>query len=363
MQILEEITNRHGYKLMIDNLDDLWHLYNIIDRHDIVASRTYRRLEKADDKLRPDKSPKKPVWLAIEVDSVEFHEFSNRLRVQGTIVKGPDELGLKAHHTLNFTAGDTIELEKPQPWNKQKLELLNNAVDASKQPKVTIVALEDDNAVIAQIFHYGVKNMSVIYRTGTGKYYSDSRSAKDMSKNAIDSKMEFFNNILIQLNQVRPGESPLILVGPGFTKDEFLKYLQDKKTPGIDNILLEPTGQAGSVGIQEAIKRGVLKRLVKDSRVAMETELIEKLLEGIAVNGLVTYGINQVKTAIALGAVDKLLVVDKFIRVKNEDIEKLLIDSESKGGSVIVISTVHDAGKQLESLGGFAAFLRYKLDI
>jgi protein pelota len=281
--------------------------------------------------------------------------------VHGTIVKGPDELGLKAYHTLNFNPGDTIELEKPEPWRSHHEKILNDSVKTSKQPQVTLVALEDDNAVIAQLFQYGIRKLCTIDHSGSGKMYTSVKIGKSGGKTSKNTKTDFFDNILIQLNQVRPNESPLILIGPGFTKDEFLKFCKEKQLPGIDDVMLEPTGQSGMVGIQEAIKRGVVKRLTQDSRVALETELVDKVLEGIAKDGPVTYGHEQVKTAIDIGAVDTLLVIDKLVRVKNKEIETLMTDTEESGGKVVVISTVHDSGKQLEALGGIAAILRYKI--
>jgi protein pelota len=345
---------------MIDNLDDLWHLYNIIKQHDIISGETYRKQEKIDDKLRPEKSVKKKVWLAIDVDRLEFHEFSNRLRIHGTIVRGPDELGLKAYHTMNFTSGSRLELEKPEGWRAHQLDLLQNAVDATKQPKVTIVAMEDDNAVIALMHQYGVRNIATINAHGMGKQYSGSSSTKS-NKNISEAKKEFFGNILTQLTQARPEGSPMIIVGPGFTKDDFVKFCRDKNLTEFKNVLLETTGQAGMVGVSEAIKRGVVKRLVQDSRVAFETELVEKLLEGIAKDGPVDYGIENVKNALEAGAVESLLVIDKLIRGKNAQVEEILTHTESLSGNVVIISSVHDAGKQLEALGGIAAILRYKI--
>ena len=44
---------KHGeIKLMPENLDDIWHLYNIIDEEDIVRGLTYRTEEGKDDKIR-----------------------------------------------------------------------------------------------------------------------------------------------------------------------------------------------------------------------------------------------------------------------------------------------------------------------
>ena len=242
VRILGRDPKGKAVKISIDNLDDLWHLYNIIEEHDLVGGETYRRQDKADDKLRPDKSIKKRVWLVLDVDRLEFHEFSNRLRVHGMIARGPEELGLKSHHTLNFTSGNRLELEKPDGWKQHQKDQLKNAVEASHQPQVTIIAMEDDNAVIALLHQYGVRDIATIHTQGMGKLYDGTRGSKGRKKFS-ETRKEFFDNILLQLSQVRPENSPLIVVGPGFTKDEFIKYCKEKNLPDMSNMLVETTGK------------------------------------------------------------------------------------------------------------------------
>ena len=52
---------RHGeIKLMPENLDDIWHLYNIIEEGDLVRAVTFRTSEnEKTDKLRAKKAEKK----------------------------------------------------------------------------------------------------------------------------------------------------------------------------------------------------------------------------------------------------------------------------------------------------------------
>ncbi|MCX6668063.1 MAG: mRNA surveillance protein pelota, partial [Euryarchaeota archaeon] len=85
---------RHGeIKLMPENLDDIWHLYNIIDEGDLVRGMTFRTNEQKDDKIRSKKAEKKRMKLGIRVKEVNFHEFSDRLRILGIIEEGPQDLG------------------------------------------------------------------------------------------------------------------------------------------------------------------------------------------------------------------------------------------------------------------------------
>ena len=87
---------------------------------------------------------------------------------------------------------------------------------------------------------------------------------------------------------------------------------------------------------------------------------IDKLLEQIAKNSSkVAYGEKQIDYAINLGAVKQLLVLDTFVASKN--MEPLMEMVENMKGEVMVISSEHEGGKQLESLGGMAAILRYPI--
>src|SRR5439155_1319760 len=79
--------------------DDLWHLHNLVLPGDQVRASTYRREEVKTDKVRPERGEKVRVTLTIRVESVEFQAFSDRLRITGVIVEGPQDLG--RHHTLN----------------------------------------------------------------------------------------------------------------------------------------------------------------------------------------------------------------------------------------------------------------------
>ena len=89
---------------------------------------------------------------------------------------------------------------------------------------------------------------------------------------------------------------------------------------------------------------------------------LEKILAELGKNsGLVEYGLNEVEKAVQVGAVQMLLVTDKFLLEKREETEKVMQDAEKSGAEVHLVNAEHEAGKQLQSLGGIAAILRYKI--
>ena len=91
-------------------------------------------------------------------------------------------------------------------------------------------------------------------------------------------------------------------------------------------------------------------------------EVLGRLGKG---TGDITYGFAEVEKASAYGAVEKLLVADTTLREipdeKRKALEKIMKEVEKKGGQIMVISTEHESGTQLLSLGGVAALLRFPL--
>lgn len=111
------------------------------------------------------------------------------------------------------------------------------------------------------------------------------------------------------------------------------------------------------VGVNELIKSGMGAAILRESSVGVEMEAVENLMTQIGKNGLATYGPAEVASASEAGAVETLLVLDSVLREK--DLDDVVRAVENQKGRVIVVSEDHDAGRQLASLGGVGAILRY----
>jgi len=148
---------KHGeIKLMPENLDDIWHLYNIIDEGDLVRMVTFRTSEQKDDKIRSKKAEKKRMKLGIRVKEVKFHEFSDMLRIHGVIEEGPQDLG--SYHTLSVDAEDMDKISIiKEEWKHHQLERIDEAVRLRNQSILTFVSLDEDTATIAVLRQSGLQ--------------------------------------------------------------------------------------------------------------------------------------------------------------------------------------------------------------
>jgi len=340
---------KHGeIKVVAENLDDIWHLYNIVEVGDLVRAVTFRTSEddKA-DKIRTKKTEKKRMKLGIRVEEVKFHEFSDRLRIHGKIIEGPQDLG--SFHTLNITCDsmEPVSIVK-KSWKHFHLKRIDEAVKQRTEPVVTFVALDEDNATVAVLRQCGVQYIADISSKRAGKMFD-----------APDTSNDYYAEIISVLKTVLKDGGDLVVVGPGFTREHFVKNGREKNPELFKKCHVHSTGHSGMNGVHEAIKTGLIKQITQENRVVFETEQVEKLFEEIRKNGPVAYGTKEVENALKNGAVERLLVTDKIVRTAQG--EKLLDLAKQNNSDFTIINSMHDAGKKLEGMGGVGALLRFKI--
>ena len=352
MKIIEEDEKEAIVEILPETLDDLWHLSHIIEVGDNASSKTTRRIQDTSgDKLRSDRGVKKTFYLSLDVENVSFHLFTGKLRLTGVITRGPEEfIPLGSHHTLEVKLNNSITIKK-EKWPKWAINRLNQAINASKKLSAIIIVLEDDTATIGFIRQFGIEYYGPIKGHISGKRILD----KNRQKNII----EFYEKVIDAVNKFDSIQN-IIVAGPGFFKNNFHDYMKDKHKDLVKKVVVENTGSGGRNGVMEVLKKGTVEKLTSEHRIAVEMTAIDNLLSQIGKNSSkIAYGVNQVKNAIDMGAVSQLLILDNAIASNNMGDAMDMV--ENMKGEVMVISSEHEGGKQLESLGGMAAILRYEI--
>ncbi|MDR0912410.1 MAG: mRNA surveillance protein pelota [Methanobrevibacter sp.] len=340
-------------KLTPETLDDLWHLSHIIAVGDLVSSKTVRRIQDTTgDKLRSDRGVKKTFYLSIRVQSINFHIFTGKLRVIGIIEKGPEDLiPLNTSHSIEVKLNQTIEIIK-EKWSKWDIQRLQKAIDSSKKLSAIVIAIEDDSALLGLIRQFGLEYYGPIIGNISGKRIIDKNRGKNIElfyKNIVEAILKFKDL------------STIVIVGPGFEKNNFYSYLSEKYEDLAKIAIVEATGTGGRVGIQEILKSGKLDQIKAENIIAIEISNVEELFKEIATNSSkAVYGKDESFASANAGAIEKLLILDTLVR--DDEYQKIMDLVENMGGNITIISNEHDGGKQLESLGGVGAILRYSLN-
>lgn len=342
-------------KIVPENFDDLWHLYNIICKGDEVYAYTTRELKRDEKYARAKRGERVSVFLGVQVENVSWDKLLGRLRIHGTICQAPEVVPTGAHHTLTITLNTPLTIVKKE-WVKHHLERLEAAGKASEKP-VTIIAIDDEGYALATTTQYGVEVKIEEKTRLPGKFEAEKRNA---------ALREFFEKALKSLRQIwSENRSPIAIIGVGFIKNDFADFLEKEAGEISKSVVdVKSVNNSGVAGIYEAIRSGVLKKTMQHLRIVEETMVVEEILKKLGKGEkTVAYGLEEIRKASDYGAVDLLVLTDALLReAKDEErlsMETLMKNVEQKGGKVLVISTGHEAGAKLASLGGAAALLRF----
>ena len=333
-----ELKDRFGeIRLFPESIDDLWHLRHLVNPGDLVFATTFRSVDTASDKIRPEKVEKRLVRLGIRVERVEFSEHGVRLRLSGLIEQGADT---GAHHTINVETG--FEISVIREWRPIDLERIERAVKASVYGVIHILTIEEGEAELFRLRQYGPESVITI-TAGSGK------------GGETDTRTGFFEQVLLPLTHL---SGPLIITGPGFIKDDFIKFAKTRSPSAVSGAVVVETRRIGRGAVQEVIGRGALESLMNDLQLSREVKMMDEVLLRISQDGAVAYGQRDVQEAVESGAVDQVLVADTLLHTTA--ILQIIEKAETMRAAIVVLSSEFEPGERLVALGGIAALLRYR---
>jgi protein pelota len=196
---------------------------------------------------------------------------------------------------------------------------------------------------------------SELSRNIGGKYNIKERDAR---------KKEFYSELRDFITGLAAREAVVnaVLAGSGFEKENFFRFLSENPTQSNLKFVVENTGSHGRRGVVEVLKRPSAGKMLGELNAARDIQFMEEVLEKIGRDsGLAAYGLGEVKKASSYGAIEKLLVSDRLFLSERKTLEPIMTDVKGKAGFVHIINHETEAGAQLESLGGIAAVLRFKI--
>ncbi len=341
MKILEEKQKQGAITVKIENLNDLWMLYNVINKGDKAIARTLRRVVLKEG----SKGERKPMFLKLNVENVSFHEFSNRLRLKGKILEGPEDyVSFGTYHTFNIETGQKITIIK-EKWLKSELKRLRETSKFEDNFLIFFIAMESGLATLSIITNFSQSRIATIRKTIPGKRYEQSHRKKALT--------EFFDDVkkVLEENLKKNEINIIIICGPGNIKNQFINYLKEKSSLNYISKIKSVHASSGTESaILETLKSKELATLKKNVRILQETGKIEEILFLFSTNAdLIAIGYNEIYKASEQGAVKELFLVDILIRGTSKDeklkIEQIITNVENSGGKVYILSSEHSTGQ------------------
>lgn len=352
------------------------------------------------------KSTRKNVQSAIEVILQRIRLFkqppeNGLVLFVGMIPKGGP--GTEKMETYVFEPPEAITTYWYQCNNEFFLEPLEHMIEEHETYGLAVIDRKE--ATIATLKGKKVTILNHLTSGVPGKHKAGGQSQRRFDRVIDLAAHEFKKRIGDHMNEDFLALEELkgvIIGGPGFTKEEFVKgdYLnyeiKDKIIATVD------TSYTGEFGIREVIDKSA--DILNDLDVMHEKKIVQIFLkELIKEKGLAAYGENEVRNSLIMGAVDTLLLSEdlvaihkvlkcpacgetKELTVKNEAeyskadyrcekcneslkeessldlIDDFVEKAEEMDTTVEFISSETEEGMQLlRAFGGIAAILRYHL--
>jgi len=332
-------------RLTPENTEDLWHIERLLSAGDAIIARTWRRFKATED----DAGEKKAVTMKLSVEKVEFSPHANRLRVTGKIIEGtPEEFVQQgAYHTIDIEEHFPVSIIKGN-WMSHHLTRIKQAIAETKRPRLGMLVLDENKAIYATLRGFGVA------------YELELENSARKRDDKFDEKTQsFFGEILKKLQSSQVGK--IIVAGPGFGKENLMKFIKQKDGKLSQKIVLEHCSYAERTGITELLKRGVVGKVAAEERAENELVLMDQFSTELRKeSGLVAYGKKEVADAVASSAADTILVLDELLRTDKE-VEKIVEQGEARKVKLVIFSHESDGGRELDGYGGFAAILRFRM--
>ncbi len=344
MRIVEEDREKNSVSIHIQNMDDLWYLHNIISRGDRVRMVVLRRQDKQDDMTRSKEQSRKPMLLTVEVEGVEFQEFSSKIKVLGTIVEGKEGL-VGEHQSFMIGLEDTFDLIK-ETWSTEESQMLKEGTESTFGQGYCFICLDDEEASIFVLRAYGIQGMGKVNAGKSGKDYETTYSEK-----------EYLQEVIKTVRTSISPDIPVILLGAGFTREKLLASIKSDPAFAGRQVFSFATARSDEGAVYEFLAKEESENIFSSSRIVSESRLLDTFYKNLKKNDLASYGRDSVKSALKAGAVEDLIMTEEKFRSRES---RELLDLAANFGSRVHIFSVHDdAGLSVKKFGGYCAILRF----
>jgi len=280
MKLLEKKLDKDAkghVKLVPENAEDLWQLYNIAAAGDAASGVTMRKISK-DNAAGGKDTERIKVRLTLDVESVEFDQEGEELRIKGRNTTENEHIRLGAYHTLELTPGRALSIRKDN-WDAVHLEVIEAACNPAASADLAVVLVTEG---LANVILVG--GSCTLVRAKVEKSMPRKRGAAMAGyEKALNT---FLENTLqavlrcVDFSIVRC----LVLAGPGFTKEQLHRYMLDQAVKrdlkelasNKSRIIEAHASSAFKHSLKDVLSSPTVMTQIKDTKAAAETRAMEE---------------------------------------------------------------------------------------
>lgn len=190
----------------------------------------------------------------------------------------------------------------------------------------------------------------------------------------------FYSQLYASFIRLIPYSNPsiraIVIASPGWVRDTVFDYIMQEANRTGNKALLGVRQKFVKVHVTsphvhslvEVLKSPEIAAQLKETKFAREGIMLDKFFKMLGTDEMrAWYGPDHVALAADRGAVGTLLISDELFRASDPAVRKkyveLVEDVKQKGAEVLMFSSMHESGQQLNQLTGIAAILTFPLDV
>jgi len=324
---------RRVVRIVPEREEDLYFIYLLIDRGDIVRGWTVREYKPEGAK----EGERVKMYLGISVEKIEYHKFRSSLRVRGTVVEVQEEVeGVKGRrHTFEIVPGREVVVEK----RRGSVEVVKRILDMANValPRILLVSIDDEEAALAYISALGAEIMyTVPNQVNRGK----------RGESLLEDFFKSVNTLVEEVKRLRKIDR-VVLAGPGMVVDQAGRYIRGER-------VVQSSG--GVAGVYEFLRSGLYDKLKEELGLEAYSRL-QKMLA--SQRDLVALGVEEVKEAVSIGRAETVLILDTYMKEKPDEAWEILSQVYNTGGKVYIVREDTEVGAAIRAMGNIVALLRW----
>ncbi len=346
MRLLHREPTTGAVRLRLETPSDLWRLARLVRPGEAVGASTTRRDPEAPADVAGAERVRRRVYLVVRAEQVEFHGFSQHVRITGPIVEGPFDLG--RHHTLDLAEGDDVTVVKPEPTAADRA-LLEEGLEGRGDATILVAAVDWGDSSIVKVRGRAIEPVADVRRTIAGKRLESGQGEKD--------RAAYVDELRALLAREAPSATAVVVAGPGFLKEALVRRLAESLPEIAKRVRVYPTAEGGRVGVDELLRSGRASEVLRASVAAEEAEVVERLVQAVAGGRRAAIGLREVAEALDAGAAETVLVSENVLADPN--VARTLERVRGSRARLFVVRAEDAPGRRLAGLGHVAAILRY----
>ena len=351
-------------KIIIDNEEDLWALYNVMALGDYIQLATFRKVQhETGSKVT---SKKRKMILTLRLEEIDYRPEAIGIRgknqTQNEFVAvgqyQSDEIGVNSFFTLYKSY-----------WDEMHIETLKKAADITQTSEVVAVLMDEGIANLFYISNTQTVNKGKIDLSIPKKRNGSSQHDKGREKFFGQVLEKFLKNINFENVKV------VIIASPGFTQEDFRKYMVEKiennkdyssLKNNLNKLIYTHSSSAFKHSLQEILSKQEIKKNITDVKCVDDVAAMAKFNEILLTEmDKAFFGKKQFEYVFEKNAIDILIITDGYLRKlsgkERKDLSQKIKQLKSNEKEVCQFSSLHDTGERIDEFGGIVGILRYAM--